>query len=84
MPACKRTVSRRIFAEIEPRERTFKCDYLKRPDGHKILAKQIAGAVARRVVTYVKEAAKLHDRRSAWVYKTGFQEWIFLPWIAKY
>lgn len=52
---------------------------IETPDGHKILAKQIAGAVARRVVTYVKEGQSCTIGDPLGFIKLGSRMDIFLP-----
>lgn len=52
---------------------------IETPDGHKILAKQIAGAVARRVVTYVKTGDNCTIGDPLGFIKLGSRMDIFLP-----
>ncbi len=49
------------------------------PDNHRILVKQIAGAVARRIVTYVKEGEKLHIGEPLGFIKLGSRMDVLLP-----
>lgn len=44
---------------------------LTTPDGQDVLCRQIAGVVARRIVTYAKEAGGLLHRRASWIHKAG-------------
>lgn len=52
---------------------------IETPDNHRILTKQIAGAVARRIVTYVKEGEELHIGEPLGFIKLGSRMDIFLP-----
>lgn len=52
---------------------------IETPDNHCILTKQIAGAVARRIVTYVKEGEELHIGAPLGFIKLGSRMDIFLP-----
>lgn len=52
---------------------------IQTPDGHKILTKQIAGAVARRIVTYVKEGDQCLIGDPLGFIKLGSRMDIFLP-----
>lgn len=52
---------------------------IETPDNHRILAKQIAGAVARRIVTYVKEGEELHIGEPLGFIKLGSRMDVLLP-----
>ncbi len=52
---------------------------IETPDNHLILTKQIAGAVARRIVTYVKEGDNLHIGEPLGFIKLGSRMDVFLP-----
>lgn len=52
---------------------------IETPDNHVILTRQIAGAVARRVVTYVREGQHLHIGSALGFIKLGSRMDIFLP-----
>lgn len=52
---------------------------IETPDGERILTKQIAGAVARRIVTYVREGETHHIGSPLGFIKLGSRMDIFLP-----
>ncbi len=52
---------------------------IETPDNHLILTKQIAGAVARRIVTYVKEGENLHIGSPLGFIKLGSRMDVYLP-----
>lgn len=52
---------------------------LKTPDGHEVLCRQIAGAVARRIVTYAKEGEDCHIDEHLGFIKLGSRVDVFLP-----
>jgi phosphatidylserine decarboxylase len=52
---------------------------LKTPDGREILVRQIAGAVARRIVSYAKEGATVRQGDELGFIKFGSRVDIFLP-----
>ena len=52
---------------------------IETPDGHRVLTRQIAGAVARRIVTYVKEGEDYHIGDQLGFIKLGSRMDIFLP-----
>ena len=52
---------------------------IETPDGHKILSRQIAGALARRIVTYVKEQQICYIGDPLGFIKFGSRMDIFLP-----
>ncbi len=52
---------------------------IETPDNHKILTKQIAGAVARRIVTYVNEGEEYHIGSPLGFIKLGSRMDVFLP-----
>ncbi|MDD2475538.1 MAG: phosphatidylserine decarboxylase family protein [Dysgonamonadaceae bacterium] len=52
---------------------------IETPDGHKILSRQIAGALARRIVTYVKESQICYIGDPLGFIKFGSRMDIFLP-----
>lgn len=52
---------------------------IETPDGHRVLARQIAGAVARRIVTYVKEGEYYHIGDRLGFIKLGSRMDVFLP-----
>lgn len=52
---------------------------IETPDNHRILTKQIAGAVARRIVTYVKEGEDLHIGSPLGFIKLGSRMDVLLP-----
>lgn len=52
---------------------------IETPDNHLILTRQIAGAVARRIVTYVKEGEKLHIGDPLGFIKLGSRMDVFVP-----
>lgn len=52
---------------------------LKTPDGHEVLCRQIAGAVARRIVTYAKEGEDCYIDEHLGFIKLGSRVDVFLP-----
>lgn len=52
---------------------------IETPDGHKILTRQIAGAVAKRIVTYIKEGENYNIADPLGFIKLGSRMDIFLP-----
>lgn len=52
---------------------------IETPDGHRVLSRQIAGAVARRIVTYVKEGEYYHIGDRLGFIKLGSRMDVFLP-----
>ena len=52
---------------------------IETPDGQQVLARQIAGAVARRIVTYVKEGEFYHIGEPLGFIKLGSRMDVFLP-----
>ena len=52
---------------------------IETPDGHRVLTRQIAGAVARRIVTYVKEGEYYHIGDRLGFIKLGSRMDVFLP-----
>lgn len=52
---------------------------IETPDGEKVLTRQIAGAVARRIVTYVKEGESYHIGDPLGFIKLGSRMDVFLP-----
>ncbi len=52
---------------------------IETPDGHRVLARQIAGAVARRIVTYVKEGEYYHIGDRLGFIKLGSRMDVYLP-----
>ena len=48
-------------------------------DGQKILARQVAGAMARRVVTYVKEGQQVEQSEEMGFIKFGSRVDLYLP-----
>ncbi|WP_130828512.1 phosphatidylserine decarboxylase family protein [Prevotella rectalis] len=52
---------------------------LKTPDGHEVLCRQIAGAVARRIVTYAKEGEDCYIDEYLGFIKLGSRVDVFLP-----
>ncbi|MDO5522882.1 MAG: phosphatidylserine decarboxylase family protein [Bacteroidia bacterium] len=53
--------------------------FIETPDGTRVLTRQIAGAVARRIVTYVKEGGSYHIGDPLGFIKLGSRMDIFLP-----
>ncbi|SCM59447.1 phosphatidylserine decarboxylase family protein [Petrimonas mucosa] len=52
---------------------------IETPDGHRVLTRQIAGAVARRIVTYVREGEFYHIGDRLGFIKLGSRMDLFLP-----
>lgn len=52
---------------------------IETPDGHRVLTRQIAGAVARRIVTYVREGEYYHIGDRLGFIKLGSRMDVFLP-----
>ena len=52
---------------------------IETPDGHRVLTRQIAGAVARRIVTYVREGEFYHIGDRLGFIKLGSRMNLFLP-----
>ncbi|MDO5665306.1 MAG: phosphatidylserine decarboxylase family protein [Bacteroidia bacterium] len=52
---------------------------IETPDGHRVLTRQIAGAIARRIVTYVKEGESYHIGDRLGFIKLGSRMDVFLP-----
>ncbi|MCL1934241.1 MAG: phosphatidylserine decarboxylase family protein [Candidatus Azobacteroides sp.] len=56
---------------------------IERPDGEQILVRQIAGAMAKRIATYVKPEQKCHINQQLGFIKFGSRVDLFLPLHAK-
>ena len=52
---------------------------IERPNGERIMVRQIAGAMAKRIVTYAKEGEKCHINQQLGFIKFGSRVDIFLP-----
>jgi phosphatidylserine decarboxylase len=56
---------------------------IETPDGQEILCRQIAGAVARRIVTYAKEGEECYIDEHLGFIKLGSRVDVFLPLTAR-